>query len=354
MRTTHQIMIADSTRLDNIASGSVHLVVTSPPYPMIAMWDEGFGRQDPRIGAALAANDGRTAFALMHERLDLVWAEVARVLVPGGIACINIGDATRTIGGVFQVYANHARIIQAFTRLGLVMLPEIIWRKPTNAPNKFMGSGMLPPGAYVTQEHEYILIFRQGGKRTFPDAEARENRHKSAYFWEERNQWFSDIWDMRGTRQTLTSTETRARSAAFPLEIPYRLINMYSVKGDTVLDPFLGTGTTSVAALAAQRHSLGVELDPGLRETILANLTTSLPFIQTYIRERIDRHRAFAAARTESSAAPGYTNGSLGVPVVTAQEVALTFSPPTGITRVDDLTLAADYAPLGADAPAVT
>ena len=121
---------------------------------------------------------------------------------------------------------------------------------------------MLPAGAYVTLEHEYILILRKGTKREFNKAEERQNRRESAIFWEERNAWFSDVWmDVKGTGQELFKKATRSRSAAFPFEVAYRLINMFSVRGDTVLDPFLGTGTTTAAAMACGRHSLGFELD---------------------------------------------------------------------------------------------
>ena len=99
---------------------------------------------------------------MMHSELDKVWGQLGRILVPGGYACINVGDATRTLKGRFQLYPNAERITQRFVDLGFDVLPRIIWRKTTNAPNKFMGSGMLPVGAYVTLEHEYVLIFRNG------------------------------------------------------------------------------------------------------------------------------------------------------------------------------------------------
>ena len=103
---------------------------------------------------------------------------------------------------------------------------------------------MYPGGAYVTLEHEYILILRKNGKRKFTTQPEKQNRRESAYFWEERNIWFSDIWDLKGIRQDIQQKDIRTRSAAFPFELAYRLINMYSVFGDTILDPFLGTGTT--------------------------------------------------------------------------------------------------------------
>ena len=161
MKTTHKVIFGNSANMNTIPSGSIDLVITSPPYPMIEMWDEMFSEQSPEVANALQNEYGNLAFELMHQELDKVWNEVFRVLKYGGIACINIGDATRTIGGTFQLYSNHSRILSYCLKTGFVALPEILWRKQTNAPNKFMGSGMLPPSAYVTLEHEFILIFFQ-------------------------------------------------------------------------------------------------------------------------------------------------------------------------------------------------
>ena len=127
---------------------------------MIEMWDSILGEQSLQITKSLESNDGYTAFELMHIELDKVWDEVIRVTKEGAFICINIGDATRTINGNFALYPNHARIISYFRSKGINNLPNIIWKKQTNSPNKFMGSGMLPSGAYVTLEHEYILIFK--------------------------------------------------------------------------------------------------------------------------------------------------------------------------------------------------
>jgi len=214
-RTRHEFRTADARNLGWIADGSVHLVVTSPPYPMIEMWDECFGALDPSIAAALAEGRGDDAFEAMHRALDRVWRELHRVLANGGIACINIGDATRTLDGNFRLYANHARVLQSCVALGFRSLPAILWRKPTNAPNKFMGSGMLPAGAHVTLEHEYVLVLRKGDRREFPTAAEKRRRRESAFFWEERNAWFSDVWfDIKGTPQHLCDKAGRARSAA--------------------------------------------------------------------------------------------------------------------------------------------
>jgi len=324
VKTTHEVHFGDSRReLAGLDAGSVGLAVTSPPYPMIEMWDEVFARWNPGIGEALERRDGAAAFDLMHDELAQVWAEVYRVLVDGGIACINVGDATRTLGGNFQLHANHARIVNDCLRLGFVMLPAILWRKQTNAPNKFMGSGMLPPGAYVTLEHEYVLIFRKGRKREFRNAEQKRNRAESAFFWEERNIWFSDVWDFKGSRQQLNGRSGRDRSAAFPFELAYRLVNMFSVKQDVVLDPFLGTGTTMLAALAAGRNSVGVELDAGFGPDISDKLTGNVDDLNRLIAGRLESHMKFVSARRQTNGELKHMNKSHGVPVVTRQETQL-------------------------------
>lgn len=161
--TQHQIINANSAKLSFIDSGSVNLVVTSPPYPMVSMWDELFISQDATIKSDLDAGRGYAAFNKMHKLLNATWRACDRVLADHGFMCINIGDATRTLNtGNFQLYANHVKVIEYFSSLGYSILPGILWHKPTNTPNKFMGSGMYPAGAYITQEHEYILIFRKG------------------------------------------------------------------------------------------------------------------------------------------------------------------------------------------------
>lgn len=244
----HRVIIGDSRRMGELEDRSVHLVVTSPPYPMVAIWDDFFAEVD-------AHN-----YSVMHSYLDQVWAEVERVLVPGGLVCINIGDATRTRDGVFRLYPNHSRIIQAFEKLGLVTLPNILWKKPTTKPQykgkgAFLGSGFLPPNAYVTLDMEYILIFRKGGLRSFAPKDPL--RYQSKFTKEERNKWFSQVWSVTGTRQSIEGLERRI--AAFPEEIPRRLIRMFSLVGDLVLDPFLGSGTTLKVALELERRFVGYE-----------------------------------------------------------------------------------------------
>ncbi len=326
MQTLHRAYFTDSRNMQAIASKSVELVVTSPPYPMIEMWDEGFSAHNPAVRKAVKTNDGRAAFALMHAGLDAVWKETHRILKPGGFACINIGDAARTVGDDFMLYPNHARILSCLLELGFTPLPAVLWRKQTNAPNKFMGSGMYPAGAYVTLEHEYILIARKGAKREFTSEEEKIRRRESAIFWEERNAWYSDVWmEPKGTRQNLKKKKPRTRSGAFPFELAYRLISMFSVKGDTVVDPFLGTGTTLRAAAAAGRNSIGYEIEPEFRQDVFADLAGLTAQTQQRIRSRIDEHLAFVEQRLADGREIKHINRPYRFPVVTRQETELLF-----------------------------
>ncbi len=321
MTTNHRVLFQDARNLNDFPSESVDLVVTSPPYPMIEMWDEMFDRQNPAISKALKDPNGNQAYELMHGILDSVWDEVFRVLKNGRFACINIGDATRKLNGDFCLYPNHARILGYLLSLGFSVLPDLLWRKQTNAPNKFMGSGMLPAGAYVTLEHEYILIVRKGSKREFKTEHEKQNRRESAMFWEERNTWYSDIWfDVKGTGQDLSDDSSRLRSAAYPFELAYRLINMYSVKGDVVLDPFLGTGTTMAAAMTSGRNSIGVEIDKSFIQSIYSTANQILDYSNMYLFERLIRHFNFVENRLKTSGLLKYNNGPHGCPVVTSQE----------------------------------
>ncbi len=349
MKSSHRILFGDAANLEQVPDETIEAVVTSPPYPMIEMWDDTFCSQSPAARRALENADGPGAFEAMHAVLDKVWSEVFRVLKPNGFACINIGDATRTIDKNFALYPNHARILSHCLALGFTNLPAIIWRKQTNAPNKFMGSGMLPAGAYVTLEHEYVLILRKGGKREFHSPEEKARRARSALFWEERNTWFSDVWmDLKGTTQNMKAGKSRNRSGAYPFELAYRLVNMYSVRGDTVLDPFLGTGTTTLSSMASNRNSVGVEIEKGLTRTITERITEgATEFCNAYIRERIEKHLEFVKNKEalKGRDAFKYANAHFGFKVTTRQEVDLMLNYLKGYSIKDNNEILVEYAP---------
>ena len=350
MQTTHQFILGDARDLSLIENEQVQLVVTSPPYPMIAMWDDTFRQMSSEAGEALDREAGLEAFEAMHMELDRTWRECFRVLSAGGFACINIGDATRSLGGDFRLFHNHARIITAMSKIGFHVLPDILWRKPTNAPNKFMGSGMLPAGAYVTYEHEYILVFRKGSKRLFQSQAQKTNRSQSAFFWEERNIWFSDVWEgLTGTRQALTGPRPRERSAAFPMDLPYRLIHMYSTYGDVVLDPFVGTGTTLAAAVAAGRSSLGVEISAELATNLSSSVQKGVEEGPSLAEARLNAHRAFVQQRLENDKPLKYQNGPHDLPVMTRQEQRLCLQVPTAHQEVSDRKFVVQHKPVATD-----
>jgi site-specific DNA-methyltransferase (cytosine-N4-specific) len=239
---------------------------------MIKMWDAQFATANPQTAALwqeLAATCREETvmqiYDAMHETLARTWRETFRALIEGGIACINVGDATRTVNGKFRLFPNHSRIIEHCEKIGFTTLPYILWKKPTTKPKykgkgAFLGSGFLPPNAYVTLDCEFILIFRKGELRRFPPNDSR--RYESAFTKKERDEWFTQIWDITGVRQTTSQLERRI--AAYPDEIVNRLIRMFSVKGDTVLDPFLGSGTTVRLAIQNERNSVSYETDETL------------------------------------------------------------------------------------------
>lgn len=317
--TEHRIINMNSNTLKGIGDKEIDLIITSPPYPMIEMWDKIFIEQDNTIQDDINKGNGNIVFNKMHNILNRTWKECDRVLKDNGFICINIGDATRTINNIFQLYSNHSEIIKYFYSLGYSVLPDIHWSKRTNAPNKFMGSGMYPAGAYVTYEHEYILIFRKGGKREFK-GEDKKLRQKSAYFWEERNIWFSDLWDIKGINQKINS-KGRSRSGAYPIEIPYRLVNMYSIEGDMILDPFCGLGTTNLACMAANRNSIGVEINKDIIDIAINNIMDKSKLINDIIDTRIKNHIEFINSLSEEQKSKCYINNTYNFLVKTKQEI---------------------------------
>lgn len=310
---------------------------------MIEMWDKTFA-EDIRILRALGHQRGDEAFRLMHEQLDEVWTTANQGLCEGGIMCINIGDATRKIDDTFCLYSNHSRILNHCTSIGLQALPELIWRKQSNKPNKFMGSGMLPAGAYVTHEHEYILILRKGGKRLFLTDEAKKNRQRSAFFYEERNKWFSDVWDdVRGERQLLNHANLRERAAAYPFELCHRLISMFSVQGDTILDPFLGTATSTVAAIATGRNSVGVESAGEFGELIRERVLKCVPVVNEFNEARLKRHIQYVEDAEKEGGKFGYTAKAYSFPVKTSQEVEITLPVLKSVKEISEFVFEAEY-----------
>ncbi|MDH4122579.1 MAG: site-specific DNA-methyltransferase [Thermoplasmata archaeon] len=257
----YSIIIGDSRNMERIPSESIQLVVTSPPYPMIEMWDELFSELDPRIKHYLASarqSDYNKAYELMHSHLTRTLEECKRVLSDGGTCCINIGDALRTCGKQFRLFPNHAKIIENLEKIGMSILPYILWKKPTNKPNAFLGSGFLPSNAYVTLDCEYIIISRKGSPRKFPPKDPK--RYRSKFTKKDRDIWFSQIWgDIPGVNQN--NVLNGKRTGAFPIEIPNRLISMFSIEDDLILDPFMGTGTTMFAAMQQKRRFVGYEID---------------------------------------------------------------------------------------------
>lgn len=301
---------------------------------MVSMWDEMFSMQDFSVREALMKRNGKEAFFAMHRILDSIWEECDRVLIDGGFICINIGDATRKIDDVFQLYPNYLKVTEFFFQRGYSVLPDIIWHKPSNAPNKFMGSGMLPAGAYVTYEHEHILIFRKGKGREF-SPESKKVRQKSACFFEERNAWFSDIWEVRGVQQKLKKSG-RSRSAAFPFDIPYRLISMYSIEGDTVLDPFGGIGTTVLSAMASQRNSIIMEIDSSVRDSAFSFIEESCVKLNSVIEKRLRDHVSYVESLSSEKKEKCYRNRPHGFPVKTRQETEIRIDKIESIRRNGD------------------
>lgn len=225
-----------SEAMNEISDSSIHLIVTSPPYPMIAKWDELFEKVD---------------FEYQHSILDKVWKECYRILVDGGIACINIGDATRKVNNNFQCFPNYARCLMKCVEIGFTPLIPILWKKISNRPNAFLGSGFLPTNAYISQDCEYIIILRKGNCRKFPAKD--ELRYKSIFTKEERDLWFQQVWQIPGAKGA-------KETSVFPKEIPYRLIRMFSIEEDIVIDPFYGSGTTEIVAEENKRKFIGYKI----------------------------------------------------------------------------------------------
>ena len=252
MKTKHTVIIGDSRHMYEVKDKSVHLVVTSPPY-----WQLKDYNSDNQIGF----NDSYEGYI---DNLNKVWKECYRILSPGCRLCINIGDqfARAVFYGRYKVIPIRTEIIKYCESIGFDYMGAIIWQKVTTCQTTggatVMGSFPYPRGGIIKIDYEFILIFKKLGKETKVSKEIKE---KSRLTKEEWNTYFNGHWNFPGERQN-------GHIAMFPLELPRRLIKMFSFHGDTVLDPFLGSGTTSKAALELGRNSIGYEINHEFLETI--------------------------------------------------------------------------------------
>ncbi len=245
MKTWHRIIIGDSRRMREVPDESVHLIVTSPPYWQLK--DYGDERQ-------IGFHDSYEEYI---NNLNLVWKECHRVLHKGCRLCVNIGDqfARSVYYGRYKVIPIRTEIIKFCETVGFDYMGAIIWQKVTTTHTTggatVMGSFPYPRNGILKLDYEFILIFKKHGK---PPRASRELKEKSKLTQEEWNRYFTGHWNFPGERQD-------KHLAMFPEELPRRLIKMFSFVGDTVLDPFLGSGTTTLAARNLSRNSIGYEIN---------------------------------------------------------------------------------------------
>jgi modification methylase len=248
-KTVHHFVLGDSRNLSFIPDASVHLVLTSPPYWTLKEYIDSPGQ----LGHVKDYDE-------FLECLRQVWSESLRVLVPGGRLVCVVGDVclSRREHGRHLVMPLHADICVMCRKLGFDNLNPIIWHKISNANfevnngTKFLGKPY-EPNAIVKNDIEFILMQRKPGGYRKP---TEQQRAQSRMNKEEFDAWFQQFW-------TVTGASTKNHPAPFPLEVAHRLVRMFSFTGDTVLDPFLGSGTTSIAAMRCGRNSIGVEIAPG-------------------------------------------------------------------------------------------
>lgn len=254
MRTQHSIISGDSRVMNDLKEESVHLVVTSPPYWQLK--DYGTANQ---IGF-------HESYENYINNLNLVWAECYRVLHKGCRLCINIGDqfARAVYYGRYKVIPIRTEIIKFCETIGFDYMGAVIWQKiatmNTSGGGAVMGSFPYPRNGILKIDYEFILIFKKQGN---PPKPSKEHKELSAMTKEEWNEYFSSHWNFTGAKQD-------QHLAMFPEELPKRLIKMFSFVGETILDPFLGSGTTALAAKNLDRNSVGYEINPEFI-TIIAN-----------------------------------------------------------------------------------
>ncbi|MDE2854222.1 MAG: site-specific DNA-methyltransferase [Chloroflexota bacterium] len=266
--TNHMLCLGDARNVAAVADNCVHLVLTSPPYWTLKKYPDSAGQ----LG-------NMSDYELFLTELDQVWRECFRVLVPGGRLVCVVGDvclSRRKNRGRHTVVPLHASIQERCRKIGFDNLAPIIWHKIANASYEVEnGSGFLgkpyEPNAVIKNDIEFILMERKPGGYRSPSVAARV---LSLISTDNHATWFQQIW----TR--VTGASTRDHPAPYPLELAERLIRMFSFVGDTVLDPFLGTGTTAVAAAKWGRNSIGIEIDQDYHEYSRQRLTkaTLAPF----------------------------------------------------------------------------
>lgn len=253
--TTHTLNLGDARSLGWIADQSVHLIVTSPPYFNLKKYND----HDEQMGDI----DDYERFC---EELDRVWEECYRVLVPGGRVVCVVGDvcvARRQNKGRHHVIPLHADISVRARRIGFDYLTPILWNKIANANFEAGGNGggflgkPYEPNAIIKNDIEYILMLRKHGAYRKPTEDQRATSRLSK---EEQSAWFRPIWT------DVTGASTKDHPAPYPVNLAYRLVRMFSFTGDTILDPFGGTATTTLAAMQADRNSLYNEIDPDYYE----------------------------------------------------------------------------------------
>jgi len=246
MKTKHKIFNGDSRQMSELTNHSVHLIITSPPY-----WQLKDYGTDNQIGF----NDSYEKYI---NNLNLVWTECFRVLHDGCRLCINIGDqfARSVYYGRYKVIPIHSEIIRFCETVGFDFMGQIIWQKQTtmntSGGGAVMGSFPHPRNGIVKLDFEYILLFKKQGNAPKPTQEQKDN---SVMTNEEWNTYFNGHWYFNGAKQD-------NHLAMFPEELPRRLIKMFSFPQETVLDPFMGSGTTALAAKNLNRNSVGYEINP--------------------------------------------------------------------------------------------
>ena len=268
-----KITIGDSRQMEEVEDNSIGLIVTSPPY-----WHIKDYGSEGQIGYGQS----------LHEYLkDLfrVWEECYRVLKPGRRLCINIGDqfARSTIYGRYKVIPLHAEVISQCEKIGFDYMGAIIWQKKTTMNTTggavVMGSYPYPPNGMIEIDYEFILIFKKPGKIEDIPKEIKEVSKLTKEEWKE---YFYGHWKFGGAKQI-------DHEAMFPEELPRRLVKMYSFVGDTVPDPFLGSGTTAKVALELKRNAIGYEINEDFLEIIKEKIGMTNSLLKVYNVEIIKK-----------------------------------------------------------------